>query len=100
MTKKLLALSVSIAMIGVVGGASANEIATSAPKNTWLETNKVENPQVSTRVVLTDTQMGEITAGHNARYWHNGWFYLVDYNYAAWRVYGRHLCNYHPSSGC
>jgi len=86
MRTTLIALSVGVAMLGGVGSAYAADVAT---------------PTDSQVVILTDTQMAGITAGHlvyppeNLHKEHKGWYWKkVDRPFwpDTWKeVYGKHI---------
>jgi hypothetical protein len=99
MKKTLIALAAAAAIVSGSGLARAEAAKpTLAPfgslTNTQMATAKIEQPQTSTRLALTDDQMDKVSAGHYS-YWgkHNGWFYIYSYYGHNWYwVYGYHNC--------
>jgi len=71
-----------------------------SPTSAEMATAKIEQPQTSTRVALTDDQMDKVSAGHYTGYFHRGWFKIWDGNYGAisgnWQwAYGIHYYDQH-----
>jgi hypothetical protein len=92
MPKKLVPLSVGVAMLGSVGLAHAETKApVVASTKTQMETPKVVRPQAVQRMALTDEQMGQITAGHargdvpKSLEWHWG-FYEIEIS-GVWKTF-------------
>jgi hypothetical protein len=96
MKKTLLALATAAAILSGSGLAGAEATKpTLAPFGSPTNAAKIEQPQASTRVALTDDQMGKVTAGHYDGFWHNGWFYLLSSLDTWWNVWGWHKYEYH-----
>ena len=99
MRTTLIALSVGATMLGGAGIVQADTMADpatpvgqTAGQSEVAMTGQVRAPEL---VVLTDSQMEKLTAGHlyngsqNHKPWRNGWFW-VKYGGGCQKVYGKH----------
>jgi len=90
----LLALATTAAILSGAGFARAEATKpTLTPFGSPINAVKIEQPQASTRVALTDDQMDKVSAGHYS-WWgsHNGWFWVYSYYGNYYWVYGWHNC--------